>query len=300
MRVMVIVKSTPETEAGVMPTEEEMAEMGRFNEELINAGVMLAGEGLHPGARGARVRFAGAQRTVSRGPFEDGSRMAGFWIWQVGSLDEAIAWARRCPNPTGAEGELELRPVFEAEDFGDAYTPELRALEASQRERVQRLAEEGGVSPVPPVAHGATPYLVIRGATDAIDYYRRAFGAELVMRVDAPDGRPMHVEMRVGPAHFMFTEEQLACQALGPLSLGGSPCSVLIHVPDADATVEAAVAAGARIAMPVQDQFWGDRSGEIVDPFGHRWLVATRREALTAEAIQARVQGMFAGEAPPA
>jgi hypothetical protein len=139
MRYMVLVKATKDTEAGVMPSEELLAEMGRFNEELVKAGVMLAGEGLHPSSKGAKVRFSGEARTVVDGPFAETKELiAGFWIWRVNSREEAIEWARRCPNPTGGEGELELRQVFEAEDFGAEFTPELR----EQEERLRAQIEE--------------------------------------------------------------------------------------------------------------------------------------------------------------
>lgn len=135
MRVMVLVKATADTEAGAMPSEEQLAEMTEFNEELVNAGVMLDGEGLKPSAEGARVRFSGSERTVIDGPFTETKELvAGFWLWQVSSLEEAIEWARRIPNPTGEESEVEIRPVFEADDFGDEFTPELRARE----ERIAR------------------------------------------------------------------------------------------------------------------------------------------------------------------
>jgi len=134
MRFMVMVKATQETEAGVMPDEKMLTEMGRYNEELVKAGVMLAGEGLHPTSRGARVKFSGSRRTVVEGPFADAKDLiAGFWLWQVKSKEEAIEWAKRCPNPTGAEGELEIRQIFEAEDFGAALTPELKAQEERLR-----------------------------------------------------------------------------------------------------------------------------------------------------------------------
>jgi hypothetical protein len=137
MRFMVLVKANKDTEAGVMPSEELLAAMTAYNEELVNAGVMKAGEGLHPSAKGARVRFSGDKRSVVDGPFTETKELiAGFWIWQVNSLQEAIEWAKRCPNPTGAEGELEIRQIFEEEDFGEEFTPELRAQEASQRARV--------------------------------------------------------------------------------------------------------------------------------------------------------------------
>lgn len=140
MRVMVFVKATRNSEAGVMPTEELLAAMGRYNEELVKAGILLAGEGLHPSSRGKRIRFSGDRRTVHDGPFPATTELvAGFWIWQVGSMDEAVEWARRCPHPMpGEEAELELRPIFEAEDFGEALTPELRAREDRLRAELEQ------------------------------------------------------------------------------------------------------------------------------------------------------------------
>ena len=136
MRVLVMVKATPSSEAGTMPTEQLLTEMGRFNEELVNAGVLLAGEGLHPSSKGARVAFSGKQRRVIDGPFAETKELvAGFWLWQVRSMDEAIEWVKRCPNPMLEDSEIEIRPVFEAEDFGENMTPELRAQEESLRAR---------------------------------------------------------------------------------------------------------------------------------------------------------------------
>ena len=138
MRVMVIVKATKDSEAGVMPDERMLSEMTRYNEELVKAGVMLAGDGLHPSSKGARVRFSGSQRTVIDGPFAETKELiAGFWIWQVRSLDEAIEWLKRCPNPYNEDGEVEIRPIFEADDFGAELTPELRQREAEIRAKAQ-------------------------------------------------------------------------------------------------------------------------------------------------------------------
>jgi hypothetical protein len=138
MRVMVMVKATNESEAGQMPSTQLLAAMGRFNEQLVKAGVMLAGEGLHPSAKGKRVRFSGKTRTVIDGPFSETKELvAGFWLWQVKSIEEAVEWARRCPNPMEGESYLEIRPVFEAEDFGAELTPELRA----QDERIRAEAD---------------------------------------------------------------------------------------------------------------------------------------------------------------
>ncbi len=136
MRFMVMVKANEDSEAGVMPSEELLTAMGRYNEELVKAGVMLAGEGLHPSSKGARVRFSGPERTVIDGPFTEAKELiAGFWLIQVKSREEAIEWVKRIPNPTGGESEVELRQVFEADDFGDELTPELREQEARLREQ---------------------------------------------------------------------------------------------------------------------------------------------------------------------
>ena len=139
MRVMVLIKATEESEAGVMPSQELLAQMGNFNEELVKAGVMLGGDGLHPSSKGVRVRFSGSERKVIDGPFaETKELLAGYWVWQVKSLDEAIEWVKRIPNPDeGTEAEVEIRPVFEADDFGDSLTPELREQEARVREQAE-------------------------------------------------------------------------------------------------------------------------------------------------------------------
>ena len=134
MKFMILVKANRDTEAGKMPSEELLTEMGKFNEELVNAGVMRAGEGLHPTSKGARVKFSGNDRTVVKGPFGEAQDLvAGFWIWELPSLEDAIAWVKRCPNPTGSESEIEIRQIFESEDFGAEFTPELRAQEERLR-----------------------------------------------------------------------------------------------------------------------------------------------------------------------
>ena len=145
MRVMVMVKATKESEAGVMPDEKLLTEMGDFNDQLVKAGVMLAGEGLHPTSRGKRVRFSGTKRTVIDGPFAETSELvAGFWLWQVKSMEEAVEWVKRCPNPFPVESEIEIRQVFEAEDFGAEFTPELRAQEDRRRAEIEKRAKSGG------------------------------------------------------------------------------------------------------------------------------------------------------------
>lgn len=136
MKVMVMVKASKGSEAGEMPSTELLTAMGKFNEELVNAGVMLAGEGLKPSSAGVRVRFSGADRTVTQGPFaETNELVAGFWMWKVDSIEDAIAWVKRCPNPMMEDSDIEVRPVFEAEDLGEEFTPELREQEERLRER---------------------------------------------------------------------------------------------------------------------------------------------------------------------
>ena len=140
MRVMVMVKATKESEAGQMPSTELLTAMGNFNEELVKAGVMLAGEGLRPSSKGKRVRFAGGKKTVVDGPFAETKELvAGYWLWNVKSMDEAVEWVRRCPNPMESDSEIEIRRVFEAEDFGAELTPDLRAQEERLRAEAEKL-----------------------------------------------------------------------------------------------------------------------------------------------------------------
>jgi hypothetical protein len=139
MKVMVMVKATQDSEAGVMPSEQLLTDMGNYNEALVKAGIMLAGEGLQPSSKGARVLFSGTNRTVTDGPFTETKELvAGFWLWQVQSMEEAIAWVKRCPNPMPGDSEIEIRLIFEASDFGDEFTPELRA----QEEQIWAAAEK--------------------------------------------------------------------------------------------------------------------------------------------------------------
>jgi len=139
MKFMVLVKATKDSEAGKLPSQELLAEMGKFNEQLVKAGVMLAGEGLQPSSKGARVKFSGKKRIVTDGPFTETKELiAGFWLWEVASLEEAIDWVKRCPNPHEGESEIEIRQLFTAEDFGEAYTPELREREEELRAQIEK------------------------------------------------------------------------------------------------------------------------------------------------------------------
>jgi hypothetical protein len=143
MRVMVIIKATEESEAGVTPSEQLLTDMMKFNEELVNAGVMLAGEGLHPSSKAKRVRFSGAKRTVIDGPFPETKELiAGFWLWKVNSMEEALEWVKRCPNPMNVESDVDIRPIFEAEDFGAELTPELQQQEERLRSRIDEQTKQ--------------------------------------------------------------------------------------------------------------------------------------------------------------
>ncbi len=143
MRVMVIVKATPESEAGVMPSEQLLTDMGKFNEELVKAGIMLAGDGLHPTSKAKRVHFDGKSRTVTDGPFAEAKELiAGFWIWQVKSIEEAVEWVKRCPNPMTSKSDIDIRPIFSTEDFGEALTPELREQEQKLATEIKELQKK--------------------------------------------------------------------------------------------------------------------------------------------------------------
>ena len=138
MRVMVMVKATQESEAGKMPSQQMLTDMMKFNEELVNAGVMLAGEGLHPSSKAKRVHFSGAKRTVTDGPFAETKELiAGYWIWKVNSMEEAVEWVKKCPNPMNEDSDIDIRPIFEAEDFGDEFTPELQEREERLRSKIE-------------------------------------------------------------------------------------------------------------------------------------------------------------------
>jgi hypothetical protein len=139
MRVMVIIKATEESEAGLMPSQQLLTDMMKFNEELVNAGVMLAGEGLHPSSKAKRVHFSGTNRTVTDGPFAETKELiAGFWIWKVNSMAEAVEWVKKCPNPMNQESDVDIRPIFEAEDFGAEFTPELQQQEERLRHKLKQ------------------------------------------------------------------------------------------------------------------------------------------------------------------
>src|SRR5688572_342810 len=181
MRFMVIVKSSPETEAGVMPSTELLTAMGNYNEQLVKAGIMRGGDGLHPSSKGARVRFSGTQRSVVDGPFAETKELiAGFWLWETKSLAEAIEWAKKCPNPTGEESELEIRQIFDAADFGEAFTPELREQEDRIRAQAEAQSVHGGAQAGAQAAPGKMIFvnLPVRDLAASAEFYT-AIGGQI-------------------------------------------------------------------------------------------------------------------------
>jgi uncharacterized glyoxalase superfamily protein PhnB len=286
---MVIVKASKESEAGVMPSTDLLAAMGKYNEELVKAGVMLAGEGLHPSSRGLRIRFSGKQRAVIDGPFAETKELiAGFWLWQVRSREEAIEWLKRAPFDGGAE--VELRQVFEAEDFGAALTPELQAQE--ERLRAQ-TAEQPATRPGKGAAMPVQPYLDFDGrCEEALDYYRTALGAEVKMllrmadgpKASSPEGcsamlppgsekKVMHSEFRIGDTTLMASD----CLCKGKPSFQGISIA-LNPADDAEARrLFDALADGGEVRQPLIETFFASNFGMVADRFGLGWMIAVRR-----------------------
>jgi PhnB protein len=286
MRFMVIVKATTDSEAGVMPSTEALAAMGEYNEQLVRAGVMLAGDGLHPSSRGSRVRFSGKERTVTDGPFAETKELiAGFWLWQVRSREEAIEWLKRAPFDGGTE--VELRQVFEAEDFGAALTPELR----EQEERLRAQAVSQGLSARPIDGRGmlVQPYLFFEGrCEEALEYYRKVLGAELkaLLRfADCPeplppgrlppggDAKVMHAAFRIGDTTLMASDGFCS----GKPSFQGF--SVSLSAPDdvAARRLFDALADGGEVRMPFGPTFFATSFGMVADRFGLGWMVSVPR-----------------------
>ena len=270
MKVMVIVKANAQSEAGEMPSEQLLTEMGAYNEELVNAGVMLAGDGLHPSSKGKRVACDGKQRTVTDGPFAETKELiAGYWMWKVDSMDEAVAWLKKSPFQ---EGELEIRPVFEAEDFGEEFTPELREQESQLAERI---ALQSAI---------IQPYLFFAGrCEEALEFYKQALGAnvEMMMRFNqSPDPVPagmlqqgfenkiMHATMSVGAMKIMASDGTDDTGKFDGFRLALSVQSEA----DADRVFNA-LAEGGSVDMALTKTFWSPRYGMVTDKFGVGWMV---------------------------
>ena len=274
MRVMVMVKATPGSEAGEMPSEQLMTEMGKFNEELVKAGIMQAGEGLKPSSEGVRVHFSGTERSVTDGPFAESKELvAGFWLWNVKSMQEAIDWVKRCPNPMMEDSDIDIRPLFETEDF-DEWDPtgEFREHEEGLRDRIAMQQCSG------------QPYLFFSGrCEEALEFYKNALGATVSMMMrfnESPDAVPdgmlqpgfenkiMHAEFRVGSFTVMASDGCDDKSTFGGFRLALSVPSAA----DAD-RVFTALAEGGKVDMPLGPTFWSPQYGMVTDKFSVGWMV---------------------------
>lgn len=274
MRVMVMVKATKSSEAGEMPSEELMAAMGRYNEELVKAGIMQAGEGLKPTSEGVRVRFSGRERAVTDGPFiETNELVAGFWLWEVASMQEAVDWVKRCPNPMLEDSDIEIRPLYELEDFGESDpTSEWREHEKDLR---HTIALQGST---------AQPYLFFAGRCDeALAFYEKALGATVVMKMrfsESPDPVPegllqpgfeekiMHASFTVGKSTVMASD---GCN--DQTTFQGFRLALSVPTEDVCNRVFAALAEGGNVDMPLERTFWSPLYGMVTDGFGVGWMV---------------------------
>ena len=274
MRVMVMVKATESSEAGEMPSEQLMADMMKFNEELVEAGIMRAGDGLKPSSEGLRVRFSGRDRIVTTGPFvETTELLAGYWLWEVESMEEAIEWVKRCPNPMLEDSDIEIRPLYELDDFSDADP------EGTVRKREKALS--GAIAGQEAVVQ---PYLFFSGrCEEALEFYKNAIGAKIGMMLrfaESPDQPPegalaegfenkiMHADFTVGNLTVMASD---GCQPGS--SFDGFRLSLLLRAEsDVDRVFEA-LADGGKVDMPLGKTFWSPRFGMVTDRFGIGWMV---------------------------
>jgi uncharacterized glyoxalase superfamily protein PhnB len=300
---MIIVKATKDSEAGVMPEEALLAEMAEYHEELANAGALLDASGLQPSSKGWRIIYSGKERTLVDGPFTEAKELvAGYTIIQAGSKDEAVEWTRRFPNPAGEDkkAEIEVRQLFELEDFGQSEEIERfrkigldTGTGSCAMHSCDEIPQKGGttmssqqVQAIPDGMHTVTPHLICAGAAEAIDFYKKAFGAVEMGRLPGPRGKLLHAMIRIGDSTIMLVDEWPDCGALGPKSLKGSPVTLHLYVEDVDSFVKRAVEVGAKITMPVENMFWGDRYGQIEDPFGHHWSIATHIREVSPEEME--------------
>ncbi|MCA9184455.1 MAG: YciI family protein [Pirellulaceae bacterium] len=279
MRVMIIVKASTSSEAGEMPNEQLLTDMGNFNETLVKAGIMRAGDGLKPSSEGVRVHFSGSDRTVMNGPFAETKELiAGYWLWDVNSMEEAIQWVKRCPNPMMEDSDIEIRPVFEAEDFGEEYTPELR--EKGDQMRTDVAVQQAMVQ----------PYLFFGGrCEEALEFYRSAVGAHVLMKMrfsESPDRVPegmlqkgfeekiMHASITIGRQTIMASD---GCNDQSKFD--GFRLALSVATEAAADRVFDALADGGKIDMPLGKTFWSPRYGMVTDRFGIGWMVMVPGEA---------------------
>ncbi|TWU20447.1 hypothetical protein Pla52o_43250 [Novipirellula galeiformis] len=279
MKVMVIIKATKRSEAGELPSEELLTAMGQFNEELVKAGVMKAGEGLKPSSEAKRVRFHGNDRTVTDGPFAETKELiAGFWLWEVASIEAAVEWVKRCPNPMLEDSDIDIRPLYEMEDFAENDPQgEIRDQEASLLQKMS--LQEASVQ----------PYLFFGGrCEEALAFYEQALGASVVMKMrfnespdPVPDGmlqagfenRIMHSSFTIGKMTIMASD---GCDDNSKLD----GFRLALSVPSETAADSAfdALAAGGHVDMPLMKTFWSPRYGMVTDKFGVGWMVMVPAE----------------------
>ncbi len=277
MKVAVFVKATTSSEAGIMPSEQRLTAMGRYNEELVKAGILVDGAGLHPSAKAVRVRFSGADWMVINGPFAETKELvSGYWLWEVRSIEEAVAWLKQCPNPMPEDSEVEIRPLFTEEDFGAAFTPELRSLES--RLRTESALRQATVQ----------PYLFFGGRCDeALAFYKTALSARvgMVMRwSDCPEPpqagtfppgyeqKIMHCDFTVGNL-TIFASDGCPSSAEEPSRFEGFRLTLTVPTAAVADHTFAALANGGRIDMPLTKTFWSPRYGMVTDLFGVGWMV---------------------------
>jgi PhnB protein len=274
MKVMVMVKATTDSEAGIMPTEALMKDMGRFNEELVKAGIMESGDGLRPSREGYRVRFSGNQRSISKGPFSQiGELLAGYWVWNVQSMEEAIEWVKKCPNPMLEDSDIEIRAFYAMDDFAEVDTSgEFRAQEEALRHTIAQQKST------------INPYLFFSGrCEEALDFYQQHLGARLGMLMrfnQSPDPVPegmlaegfadkiMHAELRIGDLTIFASDGCDTSSTFGGFSLA-------LTVPTAEDAhrVFDALAQQGKVNMPLDKTFWSPLYGQVTDRFGVAWMV---------------------------
>ncbi len=274
MKVAVFVKATNSSEAGVMPNQQLLEEMGRYNEELFNAGIIRDGAGLQPTSKAVRVRFSGTDRIVIDGPFAETKELvAGYWLWEVPSMTDAVDWLKKCPNPMPEESEIEIRPLFEAEDFGPELTAEMREQESNFEAKVALQKST------------VTPYLFFGGrCEEALEFYKAGLGAivGMVMRFnESPDPTPegmlapgfenkiMHCEFKVGAMSIMASD---GCSE-GDANFGGFRLALSVPTAASADLAFNVLAASGKIYMPLSETFWSPRYGMVTDKFGVGWMV---------------------------
>jgi PhnB protein len=277
MRVMVVVKATPSSEAGQLPSAGLLQAMGAYNEELVKAGIMQAGEGLKASSEGVRVRFQGSQRLVTHGPFAETSELiAGFWLWQVASMEEAIEWVERCPNPMPEDSDIEIRPLYETEDFAACDTDgKVAAHEAGLR--TQLAMQNCAIQ----------PYLFFSGrCEEALDFYQQALGAKVIMKMrfeESPDPTPpgmlqpgfekkiMHAAFKVGDMLLMASD---GCD--DKTNFQGFRLALSLDGAEACDQAFDALAVGGRVDMPLCQTFWSARFGMLTDKFNVGWMIMVK------------------------